>query len=30
MAETIRGLTIKLSLDGKDLQHELNDIKANL
>lgn len=30
MAETIRGLTIKLSLDGKDLQNELNDIKANL
>ncbi len=30
MAETVKGLTIKLSLDGKDLQNELNNIKANL
>lgn len=30
MAETVRGLNIKLTLDGKDLQNELNNIKANL
>jgi len=30
MAETIRGINIKLTLDGKDLQNELNNIKANL
>ena len=30
MAETVRGLSIKLSLDGKDLQNELNSIKSNL
>ena len=30
MAETVRGLNIKLTLDGKDLQNELNSIKASL
>ena len=30
MAETVRRLNIKLTLDGKDLQNELNNIKANL
>lgn len=30
MAETVRGLNIKLTLDGKDLENELNNIKANL
>lgn len=30
MAETVRGLNIKLTLDGKDLQNELNNIKTNL
>jgi len=26
MAETVKGLNIKLSLDGKDLENELNGI----
>ena len=30
MAETVRGLNIKLTLDAKDLQNELTNIKANL
>ncbi len=30
MAETVKGLNIKLSLDGKDLENELNGIKKNL
>lgn len=30
MAETVKGLNIKLSLDGKDLENELNDIKKDL
>jgi len=29
MAETVRGLNIKLTLDGKDLINELNKIKSN-
>ncbi len=27
MAETVKGLNIKLTLDGKDLENELNGIK---
>ncbi|HAX02690.1 MAG: hypothetical protein A2Y45_01375 [Tenericutes bacterium GWC2_34_14] len=30
MAETVKGLNIKLSLDGRDLENELNDIKKDL
>ena len=30
MAETVKGLNIKLSLDGKDLENELNGIKKDL
>jgi len=30
MAETVKGLNIKLSLDGKDLENEMNGIKKNL
>ena len=30
MAETVRGLNIKLTLDAKDLHNELTNIKANL
>lgn len=30
MAETVKGLNIKLSLDGKDLENELKDIKKDL
>ncbi len=30
MAETVKGLNIKLSLDGKDLENELNGKKKDL
>lgn len=30
MAETVKGLNIKLTLDGKDLENELNGIKKDL
>lgn len=30
MAETVKGLDIKLTLDGKDLENELNGIKKDL
>jgi len=30
MAETVKGLNIKLTLDGKDLENDLNGIKKNL
>jgi len=30
MAETVKGLNIKLSLDGRDLENELKDIQSNL
>lgn len=30
IAETVKGLNIKLSLDGRDLENELNDIKKDL
>ena len=30
MAETFKGLNIKLSLDGRDLENELKEIQSNL
>ena len=30
MAETVKGLNIKLTLDGKDLENELNGIQKEL
>jgi phage-related minor tail protein len=30
MAETVKGLNIKLSLDGKDLENELKGIQSDL
>jgi phage-related minor tail protein len=30
MAETVKGLNIKLTLDGKDLENELNGVKKEL
>ena len=30
MAETVKGLNIKLSLDGRDLENELKEIQSDL